>query len=93
MTRRLPPVPVIPDRGRLLAGERAAFDPKSVRILVSRQLIDLVIEQPTPARVWSILSGIRHELKHYEQYLRGARRKPEFDDDDAYLMGDFGQIG
>lgn len=84
---RTPVIPVEWDRDKLPVGARAAFSISEVRIMISRQIIDLTYGEPEHARVWAVMSNTAHEFTHYRQYLKGAKNQSDFDESEAYREG------
>jgi len=91
-TYRLPPIAVASDDGSMPSDALASFDFVRVRILVSPRLLEYIKPHTNTNRVWAIISAIRHELKHYEQYLflKKSNRpitKGALDQNDATVIG------
>ena len=89
---RLPILSVIPDDGSMEPESKAAFNYKRVKLMVSPRLINYIKSHTNYNKVWAIYSSIRHELRHYEQYihLRRTRQiitKNKFDENEATIIG------
>ena len=74
-TYKLPPIPVVPDDGSMEPDVKAAFDFVKVRILISPKLLEYIKPHTETTKVWAVISAIRHELRHYEQYLYRSKYK------------------
>ena len=88
LKHRLPRISVLPDDGSIDPGARAHFNWKRQEILVSTRLLDYIWKYPDKIKVWCLFSAVRHELRHYEQYLFLRTRhkrltKDMFDEDDT----------
>lgn len=87
---RIPIIPVVSAIVPLPA--RAEFSWRDMTIRVSSRLLSYSKQFPSSIKVWCCFSAIRHELRHYEQYLSLIRQKiyPKWemlDEDDAKLAG------
>ena len=89
---KLPKISVIPDNGTIEPEARAAYNWRKHKIMVSSRLLTYLQEHPNRIKVWGLYSAIRHELRHYEQYLFLHTKykrvtRDIFDEEDAILTG------
>ena len=87
----LPRIPIVVDDGSMEPDAKAAFNYMRVKIMVSRRLLQYMAEHTNYTKVWILLTAIRHELRHYEQYIFLRKNKlpvdkQALDDYDAKLV-------
>ena len=92
LRHKLHTIPILLDDGTIEPGARAHFNWKKSEILVSSRLLQYILYRPNKIKVWCLFSAVRHELRHYEQYISMVSRgiKPTrnmFDENEAILTG------